>query len=67
MNIHVFLYMFWENQVFEEDNGWKGILGRTWVDLVAKKSPTWHPNRSQHGVKMASKNGPKLKSVSDRS
>ena len=49
------LLMFRENQVCEEDIACKGILSRTWVELVAKKSPTSHPNRTQNGARMASK------------
>ena len=59
--------MFCENKVFEEDNAWKGILGRTWVDLVAGKRSKWLPNLIQNGAIMASKTNPKLRSVLDGS
>ena len=67
IKIHKLLWMFRENHVFEEDNAWKGILGRTWVDLVANKGSKRHPNRSQNGAKLASKTNPNIRSVLDRS
>ena len=50
--LSVVLYWLCEQHVFEEDNDWKGILGRTWVDLVAGQGPKWNPNRIQNGRNM---------------
>ena len=67
IKIHFVLEMFRENDIFEEDNAWKCILGRTWVGLVAKKDPKWFPDWTQNGAKLASKNNRKVRSVWDRS
>ena len=45
--------MLRENHVFEDDSGWKGILGQTGIDLVGKKDPEWLPNQTPNGAKMS--------------
>ena len=39
MNIHLILKLFVKIHIFEEDNVWRNIFGRVWIDFDPKMRP----------------------------
>ena len=57
---------FSENRLFGENEGSRGDLRRSWIDLGAQSAPKWHPKTTPKRSKTMLKTCLKFKSIFDR-